>query len=239
MKRIIFSNKNKVFYFITIMLIIMLFYKTSFLENLINISKNNENERITKLYGYCDNESIGYLKYLKKKYNIKSNPKIINYVHTPQVNWAIYETTSQNEDSTKLIILNYPGNEINLKLSYFKDNFYELKDSYFYSIISSSIKSLKIKNFTKSSINISFYLKDTSNNLKKLKTLNVEKNKVTNDFIINQTFDDFKLTGLRFFLKIDGLKKKSELLIKLKNRYDLLNFTILDQYQNCYFIESS
>ena len=113
----------------------MLFYKTSFLENLINISKNNENERITKLYGYCKNESIGYLKYLKKKYNIKSNPKIINYVHTAQVNWAIYETTSQNEDSTKLIILNYPGNEINLKLSYFKDNFYELKDSYFYSFI--------------------------------------------------------------------------------------------------------
>ena len=215
----------------------MLFYKTSFLENLINISKNNENERITKLYGYCKNESIGYLKYLKKKYNIKSNPKIINYVHAAQVNWAIYETTSQNEDSTKLIILNYPGNEINLKLSYFKDNFYELKDSYYYSLISSSIKSLKIKNFTKPSINITFYLKDTSNNFKKLKTLNVEKNKDTNDFIINQTFNDLKLTGLRFFLKIDGLEKKSELVIKLKNRYDLTNFTILDQYQNCYFIK--
>ena len=237
MKIFIFSNRNKIFYFISIILIIILFYKTSFLENLINISKNNENERITKLYGYCKNESIGYLKYLKKKYNIKSNPKIINYVHAAQVNWAIYETTSQNEDSTKLIILNYPGNEINLKLSYFKDNFYEIKDSYFYSIISSSIKSLKIKNFTKSSINISFYLKDTSNNFEKLKTLNVEKNKDTNDFIINQTFDDFKLTGLRFFLKIDGLEKKSELVIKLKNRYDLTNFTILDQYKNCYFIK--
>ena len=237
MKEFICINKNKIFYFISIILILMLFYKTSFLKNLINISKNNENKRITKLYGYCGNESIGYLKYLKKKYNIKSNPKIINYTHTPPVNWSIYETASQDVDPTKLIILNYPGNEINIKLSYFENNFYELKDSYFYSLISSSIKSLKIQNYKKSSINITFYLKDKSNNFKKLKTLNINKDKDSNKFILNQTFDDFKMSELRFFFKIDGLEKNSKLVVTLKNKYNLSNFKILDQHQNCYFVK--
>tara|TARA_B100000795_G_scaffold139746_1_gene104612 strand:- start:321 stop:1034 length:714 start_codon:yes stop_codon:yes gene_type:complete len=237
MKKFISMHSNKIFYFISIILVIMIFFKTSFVNNLKNVLESSENERITKLYGYCKNESIGYLKYLKKKYDIKSNPKIINYVHTPPNKWAIYDVLAQNIDSTKLIILNYPGNEINLKLSYYKKNFYELNDPYFYSIISNLIASLEIQDSIEPNINITFYLKDRSNNFQKLKTINAKKYKDTNDYIINQTFDDFKINELRLFLKIDGLNKKSKLTVKLKNKYDLENFKILDQYQNCYFVE--
>ena len=237
MKKFIFINNNKIIYFISIISLIMIFYKTAFLKNLTNILKNNENERIINVYGYCNNESIGYLKYLKKKYDIRSNYKIINYIHTPPTKWAIYDVKAQNEDNTKLIILNYPGNEIDLKLNYFKKNFYELNDPYFYSIISNSIKSLEIQGYKKKRINITFYLKDRSNNFEKLKTLNVKKNDKTNEYIINQSFDDFKIDELRFFLKIDGLEKNSKLIVKLENKYNLKDFEILDKYQNCYFVE--
>jgi len=237
MKKFISIHDNKIFYFISIILLIMIFFKTSFISNFNNVLKSNENERITKLYGYCKNESIGYLRYLKKKYNIKSNPKIINYVHTPPNKWAIYDVTAQNTDSTRLIILNYPGNEINLKLSYYKKKIYELNDPYFYSIISNLIGSLQIQNSIKENIDITFYLKDRSNNFQKLKTINAKKDKNTNDYIINQTFDDFKIDELRFFLEIDGLDEKSKVTIKLRNKYNLENFKIIDQYQNCYFVE--
>ena len=237
MKKLIFNNKNKIFYFISIILLLMIVSKTSFVKNLINVSKNSEKKRITKIYGYCENDSIGYLRYLKEKYNIKSNPKIINYVHTPPTNWAIYDVTNRNEDSSRLIILNYPGKEINLTLSHFKKNFYELRDPYFYSIITNSIKSLKIENFIKPNINISFYLKDRSNNFQKMNTLNIKRNVTTNEYIVNQSFDFFKIDELRFFVRIDGLKDRSNLTIKLENKYDLANFEILDQYQNCYFIK--
>ena len=237
MKKFTFINNTRIIYFISIILLMMIFYKTAFFKNLSNILKNNENERIIKLYGYCNNESIGYLKYLKKEFNIRSNYKIINYVHTPPTKWAIYDVKAQNEDSSKLIILNYPGNEIDLKLNYFKKNFYELNDPYFYSIIANSIKSLEIQGSKKTNIDITFYLKDRSNNFEKLKTLSVKKNSNTNEYIINQSFDDFKIDELRFFLKIDGLEKSSKLIVKLENKYDLKNFKILDKYQNCYFVE--
>ena len=67
MKKFISMHSNKIFYFISIILVIMIFFKTSFVNNLKNVLESSENERITKLYGYCKNESIGYLKYLKKK----------------------------------------------------------------------------------------------------------------------------------------------------------------------------
>jgi len=237
MKITIPKNNNKLFYTILVLLILFLLNKTSFIKNFINITKNNENKRVVRLYGFCGNESVGYLKYLKKKYNIKSNPKIINYIHTPQNNWSIYETSSQNIDSQKMILLNYPGKEINIGLSHFKNNFYELIKPDFYQIISNSIKSLKIQNFEKSNINISFYIKNELNIFKKLKTLNIQKEEGTDNFIINQIFDDLDMNDNRVFIKIDDLKKTYNLSIKLDNKYDITNYKILDQYKNCYFVK--
>ena len=54
-------------------------------------------DRIKKKYGHCSNESIGYLLYLKKEYEINDNPKIINYVHVPNGKWAIINTKIINE----------------------------------------------------------------------------------------------------------------------------------------------
>ena len=53
MKITIPKNNNKLFYTILVLLILFLLNKTSFIKNFINITKNNENKRVVRLYGFC------------------------------------------------------------------------------------------------------------------------------------------------------------------------------------------
>jgi len=94
---------------VLLILIIVVGIKTNFFRNLAEVSLNKYDDRIKIRYGYCGDESIGYLLYLKKKYQIKDNPKIVNYRQNPQVNWAIINTKIINKNSKKFILLNYPG----------------------------------------------------------------------------------------------------------------------------------
>ena len=215
----------------------MLFLKTNFLKNLLNILQFNESERIQTIYGYCDGESIGYLKYLKRKYKIKNNPKILNYVHYAPVNWSIYETSEINNNENHLIILNYPGKEINIELNYYKDNFYELLDSYYYSTLFESIKNIKIKDFMESNIRVELYIKNKSNELILKKKLQILKDNLTHEYPINHKFTDIKMSEKKFYLKFYNIKKNTKVFVTLKNKYDLADYKIIDKFKNCYFIK--
>ena len=231
-------NKKKIIsLFILFTLIIIFFLKTSFFKNLANILQFNESERVKKIYGYCEGESIGYLKYLKKRYAIKNNPKILNYIHFPPVSWSIYETSEKDTNENQLIILNYPGKEIDIELNHYKDNFYELPDSYYYSTLFESIKKIKIKNFMEPNVSIELYIKNKSNELIVKKKIQVLKNNVTNDFPINQKLTDFEMSEKRFFLKFNNIKKDTKIFATLKNRYNLDDYKIIDKFKNCYFVE--
>jgi len=231
-------NKKKIIsLFILFTLIIIFFLKTSFFKNLANILQFNESERVKKIYGYCEGESIGYLKYLKKRYAIKNNPKILNYIHFPPVSWSIYETSEKDSNENQLIILNYPGKEIDIELNHYKDNFYELQDSYYYSTLFESIKKIKIKNFMEPNVSIELYIKNKSNELIVKKKIQVLKNNVTNDFPINQKLTDFEMSEKRFFLKFNNIKKDTKIFATLKNRYNLDDYKIIDKFKNCYFVE--
>ncbi len=237
MKKIIFQNKKTISFFILFIFSIMLFLKTNFLKNLLNILQFNESERIQKIYGYCDGESIGYLKYIKRKYKIKTNPKILNYVHYAPVNWSIYETSEINNNENHLIILNYPGKEINIELNYYKDNFYELLDSYYYSTLFESIKNIKIKDFTESNIRVELYIKNKSNELIVKKKLQILKDNLTHEYPINHKFTDIKMSEKKFYLKFYNIKKNTKVFVTLKNKYDLADYKIIDKFKNCYFIK--
>tara|TARA_B100000767_G_C19730295_1_gene521354 strand:- start:699 stop:1412 length:714 start_codon:yes stop_codon:yes gene_type:complete len=237
MKKIIFQNKKTISFFILFIFSIMLFLKTNFLKNLLNILQFNESERIQTIYGYCDGESIGYLKYLKRKYKIKNNPKILNYVHYAPVNWSIYETSEINNNENHLIILNYPGKEINIELNYYKDNFYELLDSYYYSTLFESIKNIKIKDFTKSNIRVELYIKNKSNELIVKKKLQILKDNLTHEYPINHKFTDIKMSEKKFYLKFYNIRKNTKVFVTLKNKYDLADYKIIDKFKNCYFIK--
>ena len=85
---------------IIILLLITIFFgiKTNFFKNISELVQYDYNERLINNYGFCSNESIGYLKYLKKKYNITDNPQIINYAQAPNVTWSIINTQNINNN---------------------------------------------------------------------------------------------------------------------------------------------
>ena len=125
------TNKSKKKIIISIIIILLLFI-TNFFINFYNIIKFNYEQRLTKVYGFCSKESIGYLNYLKKKYRFNKNVKIINYIHAPNVSWIIINPIKLNEYSNELILLNYPGPELKIKLKKNKFNEYNINNFYFF-----------------------------------------------------------------------------------------------------------
>ena len=83
----------------------VLMNRTDFIKDLNNVLRFDEPSRIVNRYGFCGGESIGYLRYLKENFNFKSNPKIINFKHTPPTNWSIYDTNKKNLKNDFIILI--------------------------------------------------------------------------------------------------------------------------------------
>ena len=108
--------KKKSLTLVLLILIIIFAINTNFFRNLTEVLLYRFDDRIRNIYGFCSNESIGYLFYLKKKYEIKDNPRIVNYIHVPNGKWAIINTKIINKNSDSFILLNYPGPEYKINL---------------------------------------------------------------------------------------------------------------------------
>jgi len=227
---------------IIVLLIFIIFctIKINFFRNLVEVISSPHNKRITQTYGHCGNESVGFLIYLKNKYNIFDNPKIINYKHTAQNNWAIVNTDNINNHSNKIILLNHPGNEFKVSLSKISDELYELKDLYFLSSKFLSITNLEISNENLVNTNIKMLLKiytiDNNNTKKTIRVLNINNLKSSLQISVNEFNKDNKL-----FFKIKNLGKKNDslefiFLLKLKNKYNLKDYEIIEKNSNCYYI---
>ena len=80
-----------------VVLIIFFSVKIDFFKNFYNIFSKNYDERMNIVYDFCFEEGIGYLRYIKKKFNINDNPTIINFEHVPNNNWAIINTNAINK----------------------------------------------------------------------------------------------------------------------------------------------
>ena len=210
------SKKKIILYFI----IILLLFSTNFFVNFYNITKFNYEQRLTKVYGFCSKESIGYLNYLKTKYKFDKNIKIVNYVHSPNVNWIIINPIKINEYSNELILLNYPGPEIKIQLNknklgeYNIDNFYFFldkirKDNYL------EIKKIKTNNLSKPILKI--FIKDSKGNI-------IKKIEVTKIY--------FRLAHIE-------IENDSEVFFILKNKYEINRDQILDNFEKCYYIKKN
>ena len=46
--------------------IFLIIHKSDFFKNISSILKFNYDERISKVYGYCEREGIGYVNFIKK-----------------------------------------------------------------------------------------------------------------------------------------------------------------------------
>lgn len=233
--------KKKPQIFILVILIITFAINTNFFRNIYEIILYKFDNRITKKYDYCIGESIGYLLHIKKKYQINDNPKIINYIHTPSVNWSIINTQKKYQNSKKLILLNYPGPDYELNLNKISKNLFELNDAHFFTDKFSEIKNIKIlnnsnnsNNFDKFDLKIQVYTVDKLRNKKNIKVLNINDN-------FNMDLERLNLDEKKLFFKINdnNISNLDNLQIKivLKNRYILKDFQIINKTDNCYYLE--
>tara|TARA_B100000029_G_C16767476_1_gene664209 strand:- start:32 stop:472 length:441 start_codon:yes stop_codon:yes gene_type:complete len=88
------------------------------------VLKMDHDTRQSKIaYDYCEGTGSGYIFYIKKKFNIKKLPKIINFggnEGSPPQNWIFYQ--NQKIDENKLIVLFNldKNNEFKFKIKNYK-----------------------------------------------------------------------------------------------------------------------
>ena len=225
-------NKN----ILLVILIIFFSIKVDFFKNFYNIFSKNYDKRMNIVYDFCSEEGIGYLRHVKKKFNINDNPKIINFVHVPNNNWAIINTNTINKKTDKIIFLNYPGPEQVIKLHKIKNNLFEFKDVEFYKDKYSKIKKIEVlsKNLSQKKFSIEIFTVDKSLNKKRVKKINLLK---STNFSTNLLFDKINLSEKKLFFKLSNIGDNFELNLLLTNKYFLNQYKIIDKFENCYFVK--
>ena len=233
------GNKNLLSYLIISFLILILIYNNNLAKKTYKILSIDYNDRINKIYGFCGNESIGYLKHIKKKYNIKDNLKIFSYaVHAP-AKWSINNPQNKTIDN-KFILLNYP--EI-FDIKFFNDNKgswhkngdiqYSRGINYIYfNLNKNNIKINGSVEIIKKSLN-----KEKIIHSFKINQIVINKQKIYESYLsndLNSRWDPVylrvKLTDKRNFKYINSIS------INLKNKFDINKFKIIDKFESCYYV---
>ena len=238
------KNNTKKLKFILFGLLIILLLINNFFKNFKNLYLNNYEKRIDKVYGFCEGESIGYLIYLKKNFKLDNNPKIINYQHTPKVNWAIFNPRKINLKSKNIILLNYPGEKIELNFIDDAKNILNINNLSFYRDKIDTIDNIAIS-FTEKNINedieINLYSElnyGKRNLIKKFyKNLKTFENNLIFDINleINKIYP--KNNDITFEIKNIDYKKIKKVKILAKNKYIINNYNLINNYKRCFLIE--
>ena len=234
----------KLIEFLKIKFVLLFFILFTFLytinpiKNFSEIISHKLPERLENIYGYCDGESIGYLKYIKKKYKLDANPEIINFVHTPPNLWSIYEAKFNNIKSDKKILLNYPGKKIQVDLISLGNNIFEFRDPYYFSTISNVIKKIYSKKTSLKIDYLEFYKNNLSNNSNLIKKSKLSY-KDLNEYKLQINLEEFEIGENRLFIKIisnEVYGESSAIKLELENKVDINDYKIIDNHKNCYFL---
>jgi len=236
-----FNNKRLILSF----LILVLLISTNFFKNFLNVYLNNYDKRIDFTYGFCKNESIGYLKYLKNEFNLNNNPTIINYIHTPPVEWSIIDPSKLNKYSNDTILLNYPGKVLSLNYKKENGNIFEIKNLSFFANKIKEIDSILIVlnkpiNLDEVKIDLLSEVNFGERNLIKNFNQFKQNNEYEIEFKINLKINDLYPKNNDIAFKINNINNNfiSEVKILARNKFILENFEIVDNYNNCFLIRN-
>jgi hypothetical protein len=236
------KNYNRLL--LIVIFLLFLTQYTNFFKNLRNIYINSYEARIANIYGFCNGNSLGFLLYIKKKYNLESYPEIVNYKIFPLPKWVLdLDGRSKSKISSPyLILLNYQDTlKVNLKLR--SENFY---------IIPNQENNVGIKNIT---------IKLEGNNNSKPYDINVQlmqSNFKHHKIIYNNDFNkiyfknneaeidlDFNHNSLqdrvlRNYILIDFKSaplKINSISMNFLNKYKINIKKIIEKKDKCYFLK--
>ena len=101
-------KKKNIFNLFILILFILIVFKVNFLKSLHNLILSNYDNRIGKVYGFCDREGIGYVNFIKKNFEINGKIKIQNSLKQNNNNsgkWSVYNTNYLEKTVPKYLIL--------------------------------------------------------------------------------------------------------------------------------------
>ena len=239
------KSKNTLFQAIIAILFVLLVYQTKTLQNLLNVTINDYEARFSKVHDFCSVESVGYLKYIKKKYNLDKMPIIVNYVHTPNLKWVMINPKTINNYSDYKIFLNYPGKIFNLKFKTKNNNIYQVNKLNFYRDKINTINTIEIKFNEKFKSNnepiVELYSNAITNQKNKIRTYKsfFLKKDDTIEFNINFDLVNFRNTSESLIFMIKNLRgnKIDKINFTALNKYDIEKFKVIDNYDNCYLVK--
>ena len=222
-------------------LVLIFIFNQNLFRKFYNIINFDYESRFSKSNGYCSEDSVGYLRYLKKKYDFKFNPTVINYEDSvPNSNWAIYDTRLK-DDNTHKVLLNY-RNKLFLKFEPSVKNFYSKNTVKYSSGISEIYFDLKVQSINLSS-NLTIYRKNFGIKEKEIIYSKFFDEIIKNNESIKIDYDTKKINNIYkpTFLEINNLDKEkinkiNSITLVLKNEFDLNNFQILNNYGDCYYV---
>jgi len=103
-KKIIFK-KDYYKFFIILILTLILFKQLDFFKKVYFTLTRSYDSRLVSNYEFCGKESIGFLSYIKTKFNINFMVPIINFESSPNSSWYFSHLSKKN--TNKIIFLNY------------------------------------------------------------------------------------------------------------------------------------
>jgi len=219
-------------------LILIFIYNQNLFRKFYNVFNLDFETRIAESSGYCRDDSVGYLRYLKKKYNFNFNPLVVNYEDkVPDSNWAVYDTRFKNDYSHK-ILLNYPD-QIFLKFNRSSKNFYTTDSAKFSNGISEIFFDLNVESINFNS-NLIIYRKGFGSEEKEIIFSKFFDDIIQDKETIKINYQTKKINNIYWptFLEFNNLyndKIKSITLI-LQNEFELNNFKIIDNFEDCYYV---
>ena len=93
-------------------MILILFKQMNFFKNFYFTITRDYKTRLINNYEYCGQESIGFLFYIKNRFNITYKIPIINYGNSPNSSW--YYNNLETTQTNKVIFLNYTKSDKNI-----------------------------------------------------------------------------------------------------------------------------
>tara|TARA_Y100000294_G_scaffold145055_1_gene140192 strand:- start:117 stop:833 length:717 start_codon:yes stop_codon:yes gene_type:complete len=225
---------------IIVFLLLIFIYNHNLFRKFYNIIFTNYETRLIKKHGYCHDDSVGFLRMLKKKYKFNFNPLIINYEDSvPNSGWSIYDTYNKIDKNHK-ILLNYPEKYLlNFKPL---DNIFYSKDNIMHS---NGIENI-VFNLKNTNIRIDSDIKIYRKTLNK-KDIIYEGNfhkiinnnqKIPIQFITKKINSRYKATFIEISeLNVDQLAKINSITLNLNHEFDLKDFTIIEKFNNCYYVK--
>ena len=177
---------------------------------------------------------------IKNKYELKTNPTVINFEINPSSLWAIYDNNIEENNGSNVIFLNYQKNfRVNFKRSY---DMFEMQNYYQNTGEISKLIFHTVNNSVTLNNDVTIF--KVGENREKII---IYKNKILGNFDekkgINIDFKTSKLNSRRFpiFIKIENLEKNilnniSSIELILKNSYSIDNYKIIEKQNNCYYV---